>query len=257
MKKLLCLAAWLALNTTLVPLQAQPGLPGGMGGIPGPRFDASLARLFGENSGFTATIENQIEDKTMGVMSMPGKLAFLDGSSRFEMDLTKARGGGIPAEAGEQMKAMGMDTMISITRPDKKVKYLVYPGLKAYAETPLTDAGIETPADKFKVEPVEQGKETVEGHPCVKNKVTVTDAQGRKQDFVVWNATDLKNFPIKIEQKDGGTEMTSTYKDVKLTKPAASLFDPPSGYTKYDNIMSMMQQEMMKRMGGGFGQPGR
>jgi len=43
-------------------------------------------------------------------------------------------------EAAAQMKAMGMDKMIAISRPDKKVTYLVYPGLNAYLEMPLKDA---------------------------------------------------------------------------------------------------------------------
>lgn len=256
MKRPYFAAAILALALPLASLRAQPGLPGGAGGMPGPRFDAALAKLFGDNTGFSATVENQMKSSGADV-SLTGKLAFLDGKSRFEMDITKAKGAGLPEGIGEQMKAMGMEMMISITRPDKKMTYMVYPGLKAYAETPLADPGSETPADKFKIEPTEQGKESVDGHACVKNKVTVTDANNRKKEFMVWNATDLRNFPIKIEQKDGNTEMTSIYKDVKFAKPDAAQFDPPAGFTKYDNVMSMMQQEMMKRLGGGFAPPGR
>jgi len=38
------------------------------------------------------------------------------------------------------------------------------------------------------------------GRPsCVKNKVIVTDDKGDKHESTVWNATDLKNFPVKIE----------------------------------------------------------
>jgi hypothetical protein len=256
MKKLCLFATIAALTVQLVTLHAQPGAPGGLGGMPGPRYSASLTKLFGDNPGFSATVENQIKQQSGSTMSIAGTIAFLEGKSRFEMDMTKAKGSGIPADAAEQMKAMGMDTMISITRPDKKLTYLIYPGLKAYAEIPLTDSGSDTPADKFKVEPTELGKETVEGHPCVKNKVVVTDGKDGKHEFVVWNATDLKNFPVKIEQKESGMEMTSIYKDIKFAKPVASLFDPPTGYTKYDNMMSMMQQEMMKRIGGGV-PPGR
>lgn len=225
--------------------------------MPGPRFSASLAKLFGENPGFSATVENQIKQPGGDTMSLAGSLSFLDGKSRFEMDMTKATGAGIPAGAGEQMKAMGMDTMISITRPDKKITYLVYPGLKAYAEIPLTDAGSETPADKYKIEPTELGKETVEGHPCVKNKVVVTDGKDGKHEFVVWNATDLKNFPVKIEQKEGGMEMTSIYKDIKFAKPDAAQFEPPKDFKRYDNMQALMQEEMMKRMGAPGGLPQR
>ena len=43
------------------------------------------------------------------------------------------------------------------------------------------------------------------------------------------------------------------FKDVKLDRPDAAQFDPPAGFKKYDNTMALMQQEMMKRMGGGSG----
>jgi len=47
------------------------------------------------------------------------------------------------------------------------------------------------------------------------------------------------------------------FKNVSLAKPDASAFDLPSGYTKYDNLQTMMQMEMMKKMGGGMrGMPG-
>jgi hypothetical protein len=41
------------------------------------------------------------------------------------------------------------------------------------------------------------------------------------------------------------------FKDVKLSKPAASQFEPPADYKKYDSMMSLM----MEHMGGGMGMP--
>ena len=40
-------------------------------------------------------------------------------------------------------------------------------------------------SDKFKLEATELGKETVAGHPCVKNKVIVTDDKGDKHESTV------------------------------------------------------------------------
>jgi hypothetical protein len=81
-------------------------------------------------------------------------------------------------------------------------------------------------------------------HPCVKNKIVVTDDKGKKNESIVWNATDLKSFPVKIETTDDGTKLTMIFKDVKLTKPDATLFEVPKD---------------MQRMGGagGFAPPGR
>ncbi len=238
----------------------RPGTMGaGRGGPPGPGLTGSTAKLFGDNSAFSATLEMQTKGGSgEESMTMPGKLAFDQGKSRFEMDLAQTKGGRMPPEAAQQMKAMGMDKTLMISRPDKKVSYMIYPGLQAYVENPLADKEAAMPAEDFKVETTELGKETVEGHPCIKSKAVVTDKEGAKHESLVWNATDLKKFPIKIEQTNEGTTVTMLFKDVSLSKPESSLFDPPTGFTKYDNMMTMMQQTMMKRMGAGgvrLGQP--
>lgn len=164
-------------------------------------------------------------------------------------------GSATPAKDAAQMKAMGMDKITTISRPDKKVSYQLYPGMKAYVETAMQDSDATKNESDFKVETTELGKETVDGHPCVKNKVVVTDDQGKKFESTVWNATDMKNFPVKLETTQEGHNMTLLFKDVKLTKPDAALFEPPSDHKKYGNMMEMMQEGMMKRMGGSLPMP--
>lgn len=155
----------------------------------------------------------------------------------------------MPAGTIEHMKAMGMDKTITISCPETKTAYLIYPGLSAYAEAPITDPNATRPASAFKIETTALGKETVDGHPCVKNKIVITDDQGNAHTYTVWNATGLKNFPVKIETSDQGHTMTMIFKKIKTTKPDASAFEPPADYKKYDSPQALMQQEMMKRMG--------
>jgi hypothetical protein len=171
------------------------------------------------------------------------------------MDMTKIKGGKIPPGAAEQMKEMGMSSLVVISRPDKKLNYMIYSGLQAYTENEAKDAESTDEASKYKVETTELGKETLDGHPCVKNKFIVTDDKGKTHESLVWNATDLKKFPIKIETAEDGQKITLHFSDIKLAKPDDSLFAPPAGFTKYDNMMALMQQEMMKRLGGAGGQP--
>jgi hypothetical protein len=104
------------------------------------------------------------------------------------------------------------------------------------------------PESDFKVETVELGKETVDEHPCVKNQVVVIDKEGTKRESTVWNASDLKDFPIKIVTNEHGTATTLLFKDVQLAPPDASLFDPPAGFKRYDSMMGMIQETMMKKM---------
>jgi chemotaxis protein CheY-P-specific phosphatase CheC len=223
---------------------------------PGPGLSGSTAKLFGENSTFSANLEMQTAgDGDADAMSMPGKMFFDTGKSRFEMDMSQMKGGKMPPQAAAQMKSMGMDKMIMIGRPDKKLGYQVFPNMQAYVENALPEQESASVPSDFKIEVTELGKETVDNHPCIKNKAVVTGKDGTKHESTVWNATDLKKFPIKIEQVESGTKITMLFHDVSLSKPAAELFEPPTGVTKYDSMQSMMQQVMMKRFGGGA--PGR
>ncbi|MBM3821340.1 MAG: hypothetical protein FJ404_00355 [Verrucomicrobia bacterium] len=140
-----------------------------------------------------------------------------------------------------------MDKMIAITRPDKRLSYSVWPGLKSYLETALTGTVESAVPNASKMEVTLIGKETVDGHPCEKNRVVVTDAQGTRHESTVWNATDLKQFPVRIETMSQGQSMRLDFQEVKLAKPAGELFEIPSGYTRYANMQEMMMTEMTKQ----------
>jgi len=260
-KSLPLLAAALAL--TLTSANAQPGPHPGMGGPAGPRgtqFTASMAKLFGQNSAFSAMLENHVQTP-QGEMVVPGKISFDNGKSRFEMDMSAMKSPMMNDQAAAHMKMMGMDKMTMISRPDLKAAYMIYPGIQAYSQMTIQDPEAGKSPTDFKIETTELGKETVAGHPCIKNKAVVTDSQGTQHESTVWNATDLKNFPVKIETTEHGQQVTMLFKDVSLSKPADSEFDPPSDYKKYNSMQEMMQAEMMKRMGGmggpgGMGAPG-
>ena len=246
MKKLLFL------TTTLVTLGLVPAFAqfGPRGGGQGPKFDGAMDKLFGDHQAFSANLEFQTSGSGMGDVSVPGQMSFDGGKSRFEMNLSDIKNGSLPAGAAEHMKAMGMDNMVSIARPDLKLTYLVYPGLTSYAETPITDTNVSAKPEDYKASVEKLGVEAVNGHDCVKNKVTVTDKENTNHVYTVWNAADLKNFPVKIVTAEDGTTNTMLFKNVSFSKPAASNFELPSGYTKYSDAQTMMRTEMMKKMGG-------
>lgn len=225
---------------------AQPGVPAG------PSFGGGMDKLFGDNQSFSATLETQMADGQNGTMTLPGKIAFDSGKSRLEMDMTQAKSAQLPPEATAQMKSLGMDRVVMIGRPDKKIAYVVFPGMQACVEQPLSAAETATAAD-YKVQTTELGKETVDNHPCVKNKVVITSTNAAPQEATVWNATDLKNFPVKIQATQQGRTMTLLFRNISNSKPDASAFETPAGYTKYDNVQAMMQAVLMKQLGGALG----
>jgi len=242
----------------LSDVHAQFGPPGGGGGGRGggamgrpPRspFSGQMKEVFGNNSAFSANMQMDTKG-ARGAMTVPAKIAFLDGKSRFEMDMAKMKSESMPAGTAEQMKAMGMGEMVTISRPDKKENYFVYPGLKSYAVVPTPDE--DNSAAKPDIKKTELGKETVDGHPTTKYKMVIKDTDGKEQEATVWNASDLKDFPVKIEMNTEMGPSTVTFSDVKLSKPDDSSFDPPTGFQRYNDLATMMRETMMKR----FAQPG-
>jgi hypothetical protein len=251
------LIASLISTLTLPNLHAQPpgmgvGMRGGMmGGPPGPHFGGPMAKLFEGNSAFSATLEFHTAGGPSGrEITMPGKLEFLEGKSRFEMDMGQMQGASMPPQAIARMQQMGMDKMTAISRPDLKVTYILYPGMQAYVANPAQDADASAPPSDYKVDITKLADETVDGHPCEKSKVVATDKGGAAHEFTVWNATDLNKFPVKIESTtDNGSSVTMFYKDIKLSKPDASEFEPPADFKKYDSVMELM---MSHARGGGM-----
>lgn len=247
MKKNLFLIVSTIVGLGLFPAYSQSTSPGG------PHLGGPMSKLFGSNQTFSAGMEMHVADQSGQPVTIPGKLSFDTGKQCFAFNLTDIKGGQMPPNAAAQMKTMGLDEMVTVARPDKKVFYMIYPGLQSYIEMPLPKADSAPTNGDFKVETTEIGKETLDGHPCLKNKYVVTSSEGVKHESTVWNATDLKNFPVKIQTSEDGSAITMLFNNVSLTKPAASVFEPPAGYKKYDSAQALMQQEVMKRMGSGMG----
>lgn len=242
MKQLLSIKAFAIAAASLIiagsTLAQTPGASPGM--------DAVMLKLYGENKAFTAsTVISISESNSTQTMSMPVTTIQLDGKIRSETDMEKMVGGNFPPGALDQIKAIGMTKVVSVVRPDSKEVLLIYPGLSSYVQMPMPKEQVDALQNEPKMAQTEIGKETVEGHPCVKTKITTTDASGKTQDVLVWKATDMKNFPVKIQIKTAtGGDVVILYKSVKFDKPDAKLFNPPVGYTKYATQQELLQKAM-------------
>jgi hypothetical protein len=213
----------------------------------------TMAKFFGDNKAFTAKVDATVKTPAQTApMSMEMNISMLDGKLRMDTDASKTKGN----EAFiAQMKQMRMDKSVNIVRPDKKLTYMVFPNMKAYAEIVMTDQQAADMMDDSKIEKTPVGKEKIDGHDCEKNKMTVVGRDGAKHDVMVWNAADMKNFPIQMEMSENGNTVSMKYSDVKLEKPDTKVFDPPAAYTKYSSVQSLVQTEMLKSSGG-TGGPG-
>jgi len=195
--------------------------------------NAAFVKLFGNVSAFTAKVETRVIDPYQKeVVRMPMDFAALDSKVRLEINLAQIQSRDFSATILATLKQAGMDRMISIFRPDKKATYLIYPGVQSYQDLPLAKGEAEAFENGLKLEKTALGKEAIDGHPCVKNKVIVKGGKGPVLEAVTWNATDLKDFPLQIEMKEKGNTVRMHFTQVLLVKPDARQFDLPSNYSK-------------------------
>jgi len=229
---------------------------GQVGSGPGPSggsFDNGLEKLFGGTPVFSATMLTSMASP-QGLMTVKTKMIYDHENSWTEMNMADVQSSNLPPQAiqaAEQMKSIGMDDVVSVATADKKNAYMIYPHIHSYvaiAIPPSAENG------DFKVQTTKMGEETVDGHPCIKNDVVITNSV-QSNDFTVWNATDLNNFPVKIAMTEQGAPVTISFENISFNKPDAGLFQPPAHYTRYGSIGDLYQSALMNHPGGMPGMP--
>jgi len=213
-----------------------------------PGWNAAMTRLFGDIKAFTARAELRVLDnagKESVTMSM--KFALLDRKIRMDIDMAEMRGPQVPPEQIASLKKMAMDRLACVILPDTKTVHIIFPALAACVEMPLPEEEAAALNQNFKVDKTPLGKETLEGHACEKNRVLMTDEQGQKLEFIVWGAADLKNFPLQAQMNDKGTNVVIRYKKVQFVRPDAKQFGAPSGYTRHQDLLGLMQAAALKQ----------
>ena len=194
-------------------------------------INTAFLKLFGAVGAFTAKVDTQVFDayqqqKVRLVMDF----AVSEGKVRIEISLAQMQSKDLPPSKVTELKESGMERIISLFRPDKKVTYIVYPGTQSYLSMPLAKEDIEAFEKGLKLEKSPLGKETMDGHNCVKNKVTVSDTKGPVLQAVAWNAGDLKDFPLQIEMKEKGNTVRMHFTQLQFTKPDSQKFEVPAAY---------------------------
>jgi hypothetical protein len=208
-----------------------------------PGWTAALPRLFGETKAFSAQADMRAVDKAgQETVAMTMGFAMLDRQIRMAIDIAQIKSSQMPPGAAAAMKQIGMDRTVAILMPQRKIMVVMYPLLQSYLEMPLPDQ-MTLPEKDVKLEKSRLGTETIDGHSCVKFKVVITDSAGQKNEGIVWNATDLKEFSVQMQMqdRDSGGSMTTRFREIKLVSPGSKDFEIPAGYKKYSEPMQLMQ----------------
>jgi len=221
----------------------------GGGGAPGSDF-AVLGKLFSKVGAFTAQAEVRVLDKDQKeTISLVMDFAMLDKKIRLEVDAAKMKNKDLPVGTIDALQQMGLDKFVTLSWPDRKSFYVIYPKTSCYLTLPIK-AEEQEATEQAAVKTEGLGRETLEGHACVKNKVTITPTKGEPQTFTTWNATDLKDFPVQTLTRQGADTVITRYTGIKLLPPDAKLFEPPAGFEEFKGLAAFQAGMLKKSLGG-------
>lgn len=161
----------------------------------------------------------------------------------------------------------GMPGVVTISLGDAKKTIMMNINTKTYTEQAAQEQeqmpNMYDPDVVFEKKKI--GTETIDGHPCVKYDAVYyrKSKPNEKHKVTLWEAQDLKEFPIQMEiavptgpkGTGSGGKMLIKYKNVKLGAATPSMFEVPSGYKKVNSPQEVMGfggmgniEEMMKKM---------
>jgi hypothetical protein len=218
-----------------------------------PGVSASLIRLFGTNTAFSAQVQYQLLGKdNQERIGAPMKLARLNNRIRVDVDMAQMRHRE-EADAMAKLKPLGLDQVVSVIRPDLGVTLVAFPKLRSVVKLPMPPQEADAFVKPGKMERTRIGQENMEGHPCVKYRVVALDDQGKRHEATVWNATDMRDFPVCVATREGTDTVIMRFRQVQFVRPDAATFESPAGFTESASIEALMAGPAAKYFLSGSG----
>jgi len=228
--------------TCVTPAFAQLDGPGSTG------VSASLVRLFGTNSAFTAQVEVQLLGKdNKERISTPATITLLENKIRLEVDMVQMRNKEQP-DALARVKPLGLDSVVSIIRPAQRTNIITFPKLRAFVKLEMPTSEAEAFLTRAKIERKNVGKEKMEGHQCIRQQVVITDDAGHKSEATVWTATDMRDFPVCVATREKEGTVVMRFRQVQFTRANTNLFEPPAGYIECADMQVLMAGPVVRFM---------
>lgn len=215
-----------------------------------PGVTASLVQLFGTNTAFTAQAEVQILGPNQKErVGLPMIFTRLEGKIRVEVDMARMRNREQP-DALARLTPLGLDRVISLIRPEQRTTWVLFPNLASVVKLAMPSAEADAFLQNAKLERTRLALEKMEGHPCVKYRVVITDPQAQNHEATVWSATDLRDFPVCVATREGSDTVVMRFRQVQFTRADAKVFEPPAGYSKYADMQTLMAGPAVKHLRG-------
>lgn len=87
----------------------------------------------------------------------------------------------------------------------------------------------------------------LEGHRCASKQITALSNDGTTHRFKAWCAADLNGLPLKILLAGDDPASTVLLSQVRLEEPLPDMFEPPNGFTRYENTGAMAKELMLRQ----------
>jgi hypothetical protein len=190
-----------------------------------------MAALLTKDPGFVAHV--RLETESTGRASEPqtGELLGRGHQLLFAPDFSSAE--------AKRLRAAGFTFLWDV---NEQRGFLVSEALQGYApiSSPIQATNVTTG-------PARLSSEKLEGRACELVECTVASVGAAPTTFRVWRATDLQGFPLRILRVGDTRPLTLSCTKVRLEVPSASVFQPPEGFTRYDNCEAMMAEMAMRQ----------
>jgi hypothetical protein len=198
---------------------------------PPPFMAGPAAVLLTNLDGFSAHLTASIPQRDGQRRQMSGDLLEREGRLIFQPQ-TGVKGKHARSEGG----------MFFIWHEDRNTGYILSDPLQAYApvmsRVQVTNIAWNTSGAT---------EEQAGGHPCRRLEAILQSSDGSSVRYMVWQAEDLKRFPMRIAQVGGGPGLTLDFTNVRLELPAPELFYPPEGFTKYESPTALMNELIVRQ----------
>jgi len=207
-----------------------------------PKMKAVFSKLVPDIPDFSAKATVGMFDPTNKLLAkMPMDFTLTADRMRQEIDVMNMP---FPQEVRDAMQKSHLDKIDIITQTDAKKVFIVFPGIQAYQEYPISDAVLDemtTRANAVNIQKKEFGQRTIDNHPCTAFKLTVTETNKPPEYAILACASDLQNFPIRLDIYTKTSTTRFIFEDVQLNKPDAALFEVPPNYTAFVNTADILR----------------
>lgn len=194
--------------------------------LPPAFLTSAAAFLFTNTQGFSARVEFQAESSLGTPKIYSGELLGRGGLLLYAPD-------------GEDMteKKQAPGNYSFVWNVPEHRGFVLSEALQGYA--PVTSALQIT---NFQIITGSSPAERIAGHPCESARALAVSAEGNGTAFDFYRAIDLRGFPIRITSITNTPAFTLTLSKPRFESPAANVFSPPEGFTKYTSPEAMADE---------------